>query len=65
MRNWLGILAMFIVIGRCDFPLRNEDRVFNTIKNAASAVEKENLTKISQLITKNYYDSWGHNYKEL
>ncbi|MEO0072134.1 MAG: hypothetical protein ABIK10_01660 [candidate division WOR-3 bacterium] len=65
MRRWLGPLMMLIVVGRCDWVGREEAKVFRTIKTAARAVEKENLDKISKLITEEYQDSWGHNREEL
>jgi hypothetical protein len=51
---------MIVWIGRCEFPLSEEQRIFKIIKTAQKAIQKENLNKLSEIISRDYNDAWGH-----
>ncbi len=47
------------------FLISEEEKVKKVIYQAKNACEEEDLDKISQILDKNYYDNFGHNYEKL
>jgi hypothetical protein len=58
-------LFLITALIRCNLYVSEEQRVFNTIKIGQKAVENENLPKLQGIVSKDYEDGWGHDYKKL
>jgi len=49
----------------CTLFTSEEHKVFNVIRKGEKALEKENLSAIQQIVSKDYQDDWGHDYDGL
>ena len=65
MARLIFVILLLTFIFRCDLFLSEKQKVFNIIRKSERAIEKENLSAIQQIVSKDYQDDWGHDYDGL
>jgi hypothetical protein len=58
------LFSLYLLFDKYLF-LSEKEKIDKIIEKARSACEREDLNQISQLIAKDYYDNFGHDYYQL